>query len=131
MTDFPDFLAKYHAAANARRKASDDNLKANILPVLAKAGVAKVVAEYSGYGDSGAIDGISYLDSNDNHVALTGEAACLTGLEDALYEYLPAGFEINDGGQGTLTVHVKEGRVELDHGENYTETRSSYEEFEL
>lgn len=131
MTDFPDFLAEYHAEANARRKASDDNLKANILPALAKAGVAKVVAEYSGYGDSGAIDYIYYLDSEDKRVTLTGDAACVTGLEDALYEYLPAGFEINDGGQGTLTVLVTESKVVLDHGENYTETRESTDEFDL
>ena len=131
MTDFADFLAEYHAAANARRKASDDNLKTNILPPLAKAGVVKIVAEYSGYGDSGAIDGIAYLDSDDKSVKLTGDAACVTGLEDALYEYLPAGFEINEGGQGTLTVFVKEGKVVLAHGQNVTEVNESEEEFDL
>lgn len=131
MTDFTDFLAKYHAEANARRKASDDKLKNSILPSLNKAGVAKVVAEYSGYGDSGAIDGIAYLGSDDKSVELTGDAACVTGLEDALYEYLPAGFEINDGGQGTLTVFVKEGKVVLAHGQNFTEVDESEEEFDL
>lgn len=131
MTDFTDFLAEYHAAANARRKSSDENLKANILPTLAKAGVVKIFAEYSGYGDSGAIDDIYYLDSDDKRVTLTGDAACVTGLEDALYEYLPAGFEINDGGQGTLTVIVTEGKVVLHHGENYTETREFSAEFYL
>lgn len=131
MDDFTAFLAKYHAEANARRKASDDNLKANILPALAKAGVAKVVAEYSGYGDSGAIDRISCLDSDDKRVTLTGDAACVTGLEDALYEYLPAGFEINDGGQGTVTVLVTEGKVILDHGQNVTHVEESTDEFDL
>lgn len=131
MDDFTAFLAKLHAEANARRKASDDNLKANILPALAKAGVAKVVAEYSGYSDSGGIDCISYLDSDDKRVTLTGDAACVTGLEDALYEYLPAGFEINDGGQGTLTVIVTESKVVLDHGQNVTEVEESCEEFDL
>ena len=131
MTDFTDFMADYNAKMHARKAATASRLKESILPALAKAGVAKVVAEYSGYGDSGAIDDICYLDSDDKRVTLTGDAACVTGLEDALYEYLPAGFEINDGGQGTLTVFVKDGKVALDHNENYTDVRSSYEEFEL
>lgn len=131
MTDFTDFMAEYNAKMQARKAATAARLKESILPALAKAGVAKVVAEYSGYGDSGAIDGISYLDSDDKRVTLTGDAACVTGLEDALYEYLPAGFEIDDGGRGTLTVFVKDGKVALDHNENYTDVRSSYEEFEL
>jgi hypothetical protein len=44
---------------------------------------------------------------------------------------LPAGFEINDGSQGTLTVDVTAGTVTIEHGENYTDTRDSTQEFTL
>jgi len=131
MTDFTDFMADYNAKMQARKAATAARLKESILPALAKAGVVKIVAEYSGYGDSGAIDGIAYLNADDECVKLTREAACVTGLEDAMYEYLPAGFEINDGGQGTVTVLVTEGKVVLNHGQNVTEVEESCEEFDL
>jgi hypothetical protein len=52
-------------------------------------------------------------------------------LENVLYQFLPAGFEINDGGQGTLTIDTQTAKVTLAHQENYTETRDSTREFDL
>ena len=52
-------------------------------------------------------------------------------LENCIYEFLPAGFEINDGGQGTLTVDVQTSRVTIKHQENYTASRDSTREFDL
>ena len=58
-------------------------------------------------------------------------AASDPDIENVLYEFLPTGFEINDGSQGTLTVDVAAGTVTIEHGENYTETRDSTQEFTL
>ncbi len=52
-------------------------------------------------------------------------------LENRVYEFLPAGFEINDGGQGTLTIDTRTAKVTIQHQENYTETRDSTREFDL
>jgi hypothetical protein len=52
-------------------------------------------------------------------------------LENCVYEFLPSGFEINDGGQGTLTINTQTGNVTNQHQENYTESRDSTREFEL
>ena len=52
-------------------------------------------------------------------------------LENTLYEFLPAGFEINDGGQGTLTLDVQDGRITLEHQENEVVSNDSTREWEV
>ena len=48
-----------------------------------------------------------------------------------MYEFLPSGFEVDDGSQGTLTLDVATGRVSIQHQANVTETRDSTREFDL
>ena len=126
------FMAQYRQQEVARLDTAKARLKTEIIPRLKQWGVSKVRAEYSGYGDSGCIDGITYLDAENQPVnmALVTPASD-PAIEDVLYEFLPAGFEINDGSQGTLTIDVAAGTVTLEHGENYTETRDSTQEFTL
>ena len=119
-------------AKASRLQGAEAKLKAEIIPRLKQWGVSKVKAEYSGYGDSGCIDGITYLDAHDQPVNMDMvRAASDPEIENVLYEFLPAGFEINDGSQGTLTVDVAAGTVTIEHGENYTDTRDSTQEFTL
>ncbi|MEI8228526.1 MAG: DUF6878 family protein [Planctomycetota bacterium] len=83
-------------------------------------------------GDSGAIDGTQFRDPAGQRVdRATIPTPVVEQLENAIYEFLPSGFEINDGGQGTLTLDVPTGRITLAHQENYTESRDSTREFEL
>jgi hypothetical protein len=131
MDNFTQYMEQFARQQQQRKDATVAALRSTILPALARAGVNRVVAEYSGYGDSGAIDHIAYLDAQGQAMDLTGEAAVVTGLEDAMYEFLPAGFEINDGGQGTLTLNVTDGKAVLEHGQNVTEVQESTEEFDL
>lgn len=125
-----DWMADYYARQAERRSAVETALKTRILPALAQAGVDRVLAEYSGYGDSGAIDSITCIDGSGTTVPMP-EPVCEEGLRDSLYDFLPAGFEINEGGQGTLVLLVSESKVVLSHEENVTEVRSHAEEFEL
>ena len=125
-------LAHYHQSEQARLEQAKAKLRAEILPALAQHRVANVEAAYSGYGDSGAIDGVQYRDKSGVLVESEKIPATLTEqLENTLYEFLPAGFEINDGGQGTLTLDVQDGRITLAHQENYTESRDSTREYHL
>jgi hypothetical protein len=125
-------MAQYRQQELARLDTAKARLKTEIIPRLKQWGVSKVKAEYSGYGDSGCIDGITYLDAHDQPVNMDMvRAASDPDIENVLYEFLPAGFEINDGSQGTLTVDVTAGTVRIEHGENYTETRDSTQEFTL
>ena len=125
-------MAQYRQQELARLDTAKARLKTEIIPRLKQWGVSKVKAEYSGYGDSGCIDGITYLDAHGQPVNMDMvRAASDPEIENVLYEFLPAGFEINDGGQGTVTLDVAAGTVTIEHGENYTETRDSTQEFTL
>ena len=130
--EFLHILAHYHQTEQARLDDAKKRLRTQITPRLTQHGVANIEAAYSGYGDSGAIDGIQFRDSAGQRV----DRACLPKdvieeLETCVYEFLPAGFEINDGSQGTLTIDVQTTKVTLAHQENYTETRNSTQEFTL
>ena len=57
-------LAHFHQSEQARLEQAKAKLRAEILPALAQHRVANVEAAYSGYGDSGAIDGVQYRDKS-------------------------------------------------------------------
>ena len=125
-------LAHFHQSEQARLEQAKAKLRAEILPALAQHRVANVEAAYSGYGDSGAIDGVQYRDKSGVLVEREKIPATLTEqLENTLYEFLPAGFEINDGGQGTLTLDVQDGRITLQHQENEVISNDSTREWEV
>ena len=125
-------LAHYHRSEQARLEQAKAKLRAEILPALAQHRVANIEAAYSGYGDSGAIDGTQFHDPSGQRVdRATIPTLVVEQLENCIYEFLPSGFEINDGGQGTLTLDVPTGRITLAHQENYTESRDSTREFDL
>ena len=127
-----DMLAQYAKAEQDRLDAMKHTLKSDILPQFAALKVANIEVAYSGYGDSGAIDGCQYRDSAGTRVDRTTIPTQLVeSLESSVYEFLPAGFEINDGGQGTVTIDVPRGTVTIEHQENYTESRDSTREFTL
>ena len=127
-----ELLERFTLSSQNRLQTSQDKLRNEIIPALMASGVANVEAAYSGYGDSGAIDGVQYRDKAGVRVEREKIPAPLKEqLENVLYEFLPAGFEINDGGQGTLTLDVQTGTVKLEHQENYTESTSSTDEWEV
>ena len=66
-------LAHYHQTEQARLERAKAKLRAEILPTLAQHRVANVEAAYSGYGDSGAIDGLQFRDAAGQRV---DERAC-------------------------------------------------------
>ena len=125
-------LAHYHQSEQARLEQAKAKLRTEILPALVQHRVANVEAAYSGYGDSGAIDGLQYRDAAGQRVDREAIPATLVEeLENVLYEFLPAGFEINDGSQGTLTIDMQTAKVTIKHQENYTASNDSTREFDL
>jgi hypothetical protein len=125
-------LAHFHKSEQARADRAKTRLRDEIIPWLRQHGVANIEAAYSGYGDSGAIDGVQFRDPAGQRVdRATIPTPVVEQLENCIYEFLPSGFEINDGGQGTLTLDVPTGRITLAHQENYTESRDSTREFDL
>jgi hypothetical protein len=125
-------LAHYHQSEQARLERAKAKLRAEVLPALRSHRVATLEAAYSGYGDSGAIDGVQYRNEAGVRVDRTTIPQPLVEqLETCVYEFLPAGFENNDGGQGTLTIDTQTAKVTIQHQENYTESRESTQEFDL
>ena len=125
-------LAHYHRSEQARLEQAKAKLRAEILPALAQHRVANVEAAYSGYGDSGAIDGTQFHDPSGQRVdRATIPTLVVEQLENCIYEFLPSGFEINDGGQGTLTLDVQDGRITLQHQENEVVSNDSTREWEV
>ena len=125
-------LAHFHQTEQAHMEDAKKRLHSEILPALIEKRVANIEAAYSGYGDSGCIDGVQYRDEAGVRVDRASlPAPVIEQLENVLYEFLPSGFEINDGGQGTLTINTQTAKVTVQHQENYTETRDSTREFEL
>ena len=130
--EFRQIIDHFVQIEQARMEDAKKRLRTDILPTLAKHRVANIEAAYSGYGDSGAIDGIQYRDEAGVRVDRGSlPTTVVEQLENVLYQFLPAGFEINDGGQGTLTIDTQTAKVTLTHQENYTETRDSTREFDL
>jgi hypothetical protein len=136
-SDAPDetlrqILEHFNQAEQARVTTASTKVRDVLVPRLAQHGIANVEAAYSGYGDSGAIDGIQFRDRAGVRVERAGiPDSLIEELESCFYEFLPAGFEINDGGQGTLTLDVQAAKVTIQHQENYTDTRDSTREFDL
>ena len=128
--DFKNILAKFQKEAATQLQAAKNKLRNDLIPELLGAGVANVEVAYSGYGDSGAVDDIQYRDAAGEAVDRS-TVAQTTQLEEALCEFLPYGYENNDGGQGTLTLDVQTGHITLAHQENYTESRDINREFTL
>ena len=125
-------IAEMQRAEERERRETNDRLRNEILPQFRALGVANIEAAYSGYGDSGAIDGMQYRGPTGIRVdRATIPEKLIEDLESCVYSLLPAGFEINDGGQGTLTIDVQLAKVAIQHQENYTESRDSTREFTL
>lgn len=130
--DFQNILARFHHSEQARLNEAKTRLRTDILPAFATRRVANIEAAYSGYGDSGAIDGIQYRDEAGTRVDRGSlPAGLVEQLENVLYEFLPAGFEIDDGSQGTLTLDVQTAKITIAHQDNYAETRHGTREFDL
>ena len=125
-------IAEMQRAEERERRETTDRLRDQILPQFRRLGVANIEVSYSGYGDDGSIDGIQYRDPTGIRVdRATIPEKLIEDLESCVYTYLPAGFEIGEGAQGTLTIDVGAAKVTIQHQENYTESHDSTREFPL
>ena len=85
----------------------DDLDKAMFFSALKDLGVAKLVAEYSGGGDSGAIDTVYGEGTEDNFITLDNFR---DRVENFMYEILTNKYDYdwynNDGGNGTIYFDI-------------------------
>ncbi len=130
--NFAKILAEIAERQRTRLETAKNTLKTDIIPRLKKLGVVTVQVSYSGYGDSGCVDSIDYLNAKKKPIEVASRDPEidheLTSLFDQL---LPDGFENNEGGQGDITLEVEKGTVTIQHQENFTEVHHSTEEISL
>jgi len=123
--------------------------KVHICNILKVAGIDRVVAEYEGSGDSGNMQDIAcYKISPVEDIAaacaqmedvfenVLDEVYAHAPFREDLYKYLwecaygaHPGFEINEGGRGTVTILVGSCRVIVEHW-NYVTTEEQENDVE-
>jgi len=86
---------------------------------LQERGATRAAFRYEDSGDSGAVEAAEYEPEG---------ASVPAWLDDALRElaegYCPGGYEDNEGGYGTLTVHPALGLASLEHWDRYEDAES-------
>lgn len=97
---------------------------------LYRCGWKKLVLNYSGSGDS--CDDFSMTISNAEDEFNFLEIAnpppeTRKEIENDLWDLLPAGFENNEGGSGTVTINTKTGKITVEHDQYYTESTHTKE----
>lgn len=126
-----DFL-KRQAERNSATMSEIELLKAALLPHLTALGVASITVCFEGYGDSGSIEEVTYLDTSnagmpcpDAMIEIEGrdELTLASAIEELAYSALELhhpGWEINDGAHGELLIDVAKASVQLDCNLHYT-----------
>lgn len=127
--NWPQWIDDYERRRELEQRKHADEFRQQTLPKLHALGIEKVVGVYSGYGDSGDLHDLKCVGPEDKPVEI--DDTLRATLVSFLYEFLPDGYEINDGGQGDITLNLQTMRIELEHQENIMETKGSYEEFDL
>ncbi len=129
---FNAVLRHYMASVERQIEEARRTLAVEVLPALLACGVANIEIAYSGYGDSGAIDGVQFRDATGLRVVRDNlPAGIREKLETCAYAFLPAGFEINDGGQGSLTIDLPTRKITIQHEQNEVVSQLSTREWEV
>lgn len=108
-TDSPGLTA-YNQREAEKKAALPAKLKA-LSQSLSEAGVAQVVAEYDGSGDSGQIDAIEYSDAESDEITDKVPELLRREVEDFFYAVLDVrygGWENGDGASGKFEWSVQE-----------------------
>lgn len=127
--NWPSWFDDYQKRRELEQQKHAGEFRQTTLPLLKSLGIEKVVGGYSGYGDSGDLHDLACVGPGGNPVEI--DDALRATLVNFLYEYLPDGYEINEGGQGDVTLNLQTMRVEVEHQENVIETKGSYEEYDV
>jgi hypothetical protein len=107
-------------------------LREQIFPRLKALGVATIKVEYSGYGNTPAINYVEYFDAESQPVDVSsGWPACSPIIEHIVHEFLPENFETGQGGQGDVTINIDARTLTVEHEENYVAVRDSTRRYTL
>lgn len=124
---FKAIMDTFLASRDADKAKAADKLRRLCDGLAASTGIKKITYTYSGEGDSGAMEDVTFYPTPSVEIPETLKSE----LERCAWEFVPSGFEINDGGYGVLTVDIVEHKMYLEHSERIIETNDTEEEFEF
>ena len=113
------------------RKTENEKVRHHLLEELRKLKAGELTSYYNAYSDSGNVEKISVVRvSKDAYGNKLKEPVILlrdleTILENFIWSFAYAkspGFEINEGGFGTLTWDLETDTITLEHSNRYTKT---------
>ncbi len=105
--------------------------KEEILLCLRLVGAARVVIEYDGCGDSGQIESITVLDTQQREISAPENDKTMQALRDFAYDLLEArhpGWENNDGAYGEFIWDVAEDQLSHTHNDRFTDYNTTEHE---
>lgn len=93
-----------------------------VCPYLENHGIVRVEMCYDGSGDDGELYEIVYYSRYENELECDISDVAISKsverrLQDAAYSLAPEGYENNDGGKGTISLLVKERKVQHQHSQ--------------
>lgn len=118
-------LAKIAEEQAHKRESKLTELKLISAELYAK-GITKFLCEYNGEGDSGDIS-YTYYEKNDAFGQKASDdisEADVTKLQNIVWEFVPAGFENNDGGFGTVIIDFQNNQIEIEHSDRIVEVET-------
>lgn len=89
--------------------------------------VNTVEAHYNGEGDSGDFEELIFKDINDKEIKHKINDKLKDELLNALFYFLPGGWEINEGSYGVIYFDVRHKELKIAHEERIMET--NYQEY--
>jgi hypothetical protein len=95
----------------AREKREAEEGLRTACAVLRRLGVGQVEAKYDGVGDEGWVQEVRFAPPPPPGLPEGLQAL----IEQYVYTRLPAGWEVNSGSNGTMTIDVATGKANLDH----------------
>ena len=147
----------YQEDADEKKLKSKESLK-EVCAILFNAGITLVEVHYDGYGDSGSIEDVllfkgdkklkdeevailglptstvqeyNWKSKSDDDKYITKECTLVDKVQDCAYDFLPGGWEINEGSFGDLKINTETAKATLEHNYRIQETEYSEEEFDL
>jgi len=152
-----DVILDYYAKSNERVLKSREALK-DTCAILFEEGITRVEVRYDGYGDSGGIEQVSFFKGKkllkSTEVDSLGlpstttkestydtekeayqykdvECTIVAKIEDCAYEFLPGGWEINEGSFGDLVINTEKAKATLKHNTRVESSEYSEMRYDL
>jgi ribosomal protein L17 len=126
-----DLIRSLDAQRESRLNDRIKRFRVGLLPALRQRNVMQVVLDYDGYGDSTSECTVTMHSADGSVVSKANFPFGDNELIDLLFEFVPPGYENNDGGYGQVILDVATEKVRNEHSQRYTESHYSEEEFDL